>query len=457
MTSKFQYTSTTTTVSPLEYTNAGRYFYLVDKNDPHYQVKLGIWAYFFLLIFEGALRKWVFPGLSGPLLVIRDPIAVFIIFKAWQRGILLPNSFMVATLLIGIISFYTAIFFGHGNLPVAVFGARILLVHFPLMFVIGAVFSQEDVINVGKIILLIAIPMAVLITLQFYSPQSAWVNRGVGGDMEGAGFSGALGYSRPPGTFSFTTGLTQFFGLVSSYLIFFWFDAGKISRLVLLGATIALMVAIPLSISRSLFFSTLVTLLFAVLMTLVNRKYVGKTIGSLIGLLLVLMLLSQASFFQTGLEVFFTRFENASKSEGGVEGTLMDRYLGGLIKAILNGGKGITPFFGYGIGMGTNVGSMLLSGERTFLIAEDEWGRLIGEMGFFLGLSMILIRVLFSFKIAIASFAAMLQGNILPWMLLSFALLIIPQGQWAQPTSLGFSTLIGGLIIACFNTIKIER
>jgi len=36
-------------------------------------------------------------------------------------------------------------------------------------------------------------------------------------------------------------------------------------------------------------------------------------------------------------------------------------------------------------------------------------------------------------------------------MLLSFALLIIPQGQWAQPTSLGFSTLIGGLMIACFN------
>jgi hypothetical protein len=31
---------------------------------------------------------------------------------------------------------------------------------------------------------------------------------------------------------------------------------------------------------------------------------------------------------------------------------------------------------------------------------------------------------------------------------LSFGLLVIPQGQLAQPTNLGFCTIIGGLIIA---------
>jgi hypothetical protein len=36
-------------------------------------------------------------------------------------------------------------------------------------------------------------------------------------------------------------------------------------------------------------------------------------------------------------------------------------------------------------------------------------------------------------------------------MLLSFALLVFPQGQWAQPTTLGFSTLIVGMLIAAFN------
>src|ERR1700758_5072958 len=42
------------------------------------------WAYFLLLIFEGALRKWIVPQLSAPLLIVRDPIAVIIIWEAYR-------------------------------------------------------------------------------------------------------------------------------------------------------------------------------------------------------------------------------------------------------------------------------------------------------------------------------------------------------------------------------------
>lgn len=35
-----------------------------------------LWLYFWLLIFEGALRKWILPGLSSPLLLVRDPVAL---------------------------------------------------------------------------------------------------------------------------------------------------------------------------------------------------------------------------------------------------------------------------------------------------------------------------------------------------------------------------------------------
>ena len=37
------------------------------------------WLYFLLLIFEGALRKWIVPQLSAPLLLVRDPVALWII------------------------------------------------------------------------------------------------------------------------------------------------------------------------------------------------------------------------------------------------------------------------------------------------------------------------------------------------------------------------------------------
>ncbi|RYE35447.1 MAG: hypothetical protein EOP48_30295, partial [Sphingobacteriales bacterium] len=171
-----------------------------------------IYLYVFLLIFEGALRKWILPGLAAPLLIIRDPLALYIIFLCWKQKILPSNLFLAGTIWIGFISLFTALFLGHGNLFVALFGSRYLLLHFPLIFIIGQTMDRPGIIRIGKQILLIAIPVTLLTVLQFYSPQSAWVNRGVGGDMEGAGFNGgALGYFRPPGPFSFTNGNTMFY------------------------------------------------------------------------------------------------------------------------------------------------------------------------------------------------------------------------------------------------------
>lgn len=146
------------------------------------------------------------------------------------------------------------------------------------------------------------------------------------------------------------------------------------------------------------------------------------------------------------------RFTTANETEGGLKGTLGDRYLGGMLDAITNSNE--LPFFGYGIGMGTNVGSMLLTGKNQFLIAEGEWGRLIGEMGILMGLAVIALRLALSVKISLACYKRLIQGDFLPWILLSFSLLTLPQGQWSQPTSLGFSIVITGFTIASLRRKK---
>lgn len=418
-------------------------------------LKKGVWLYFLLLIFEGALRKWFLPGLATPLLVIRDPLALWLVYMTWKRGLLPSNPYLSGSVIIGIIGFYTAGLLGHGNIFVALYGARIYLLHFPLVFVIGRIFNKEDVIQMGKVILWISIPMALLTALQFYSPQSAWVNRGVGGDLEGAGFSGALGYFRPPGTFSFTTGNTSFFGLVAGFIFYFLLKPKEINRLLLIGASGALVLAIPLSISRSLFFQVIVTLLFTAYAVSRKPGYLGQLVLVSLGVVLGLAVLSQTSLFQTASEVFSTRFENANKIEGGLEGVLIDRYLGGLIGALANSSE--HPLFGYGLGMGTKVGSMLLTGGLQYLIGEGEWSRVIGELGPILGLSAIFLRLGFCTKIATGSYQNLMSGNLLPWTLLSYALLVIPQSQWSQPTTLGFSTLIGGLMIASMRDFSEVR
>ena len=425
---------------------------LMENKDEDLWLKRGVWIYFFLLIFEGALRKWLVPSLATPLLVVRDPVAIWLIYQVWRKGKLTNTFLLTAMVVITVISVITTLLFGHGNLPVAVFGARILLVHFPLMFVIGRIFKKEDVLEMGKMILMIAIPMALLIAVQFYSPQASFVNRGIGDNAEGGGFSGAMGYFRPPGTFSFTTGVTLFFSLCAPFVIYFWFNTGM-NKILLIMATAAVLASIPLSISRTLFFSIGITLVFTVIGVLRNGKYAGKVIMAGVLITLSLLILIQLPFFQTAIEVFTSRFTNASDSEGGLQGTLGNRYIGLMTTALSSSFD--QPFFGYGIGMGTNVGAMLISGRTTFLISEEEWGRVLGEMGTIMGLGVIFIRLGLSFKLFAAGFKKLADGDLLPWLLLSFGLLVIPQGQWAQPTNLGFSTLIGGLIIASFNTKKI--
>jgi hypothetical protein len=356
---------------------------------------------------------------------------------------------MAGMVLIGIVGIFTATLLGHGSIPVALYGARILLLHFPLMFVIGRIFTREDVVKMGRITLWISIPMIVLVILQFYSPQSAWVNRGVGGNMEGAGFSGTVDFFRPPGTFSFTSGNVLFFTFVASFIFYFLLNPKDINWISLIGATISLLISIPTSISRTLLFQVGIAFIFALSAVFRKPKYIKKLIPAGIGGVILLIGLSQTSFFQTAIGAFSSRFEVANEIEGGMEGVLIDRYLGGMIGAITESSE--LPFWGHGLGMGTNVGSMLLTGGTTFLISEGEWGRLIGELGILMGLASIFIRLSLCIKIALACYQKLVQGDILPWMLLSFGLLIIPQGQWAQPTSLGFSTLIGGLIIASLH------
>ncbi len=413
-------------------------------------IKIGIWLYLFLLLFEGALRKWFLPTLTGPLALIRDPLALWLLYAAYKNGLLKANIFLRSMVFVSILAIGTTFILGHGNLAVCLYGARITLLHFPLIFVIGKVFDREDVLKMGNVLLYIAMPMTLLMIVQFYSPQSAWVNRGLGGDLEGAGFSGALGYFRPPGTFSFITGLTQFYGVLSCFILYFWLKPGLVNRMVLITATICLLAAIPFSISRTLFYQTLLIVLFAVFAVARKSKYVPKLIFGAMASVVLLWAFLNTSYLETPIEAFTARFEGATRYEGGVSGTLIDRYLGGMVNAISNSSE--VPFFGHGLGMGTNAGGQLITGEKVMLIyAEDEWARLVGESGLLLGLAFIAIRLGLSVYLAVNSFRALAFGNLLPWLLLGFCLLTLPNGQWGQPTTLGFSTLIAGMTIAAFN------
>jgi hypothetical protein len=410
-------------------------------------LKKGIWLYFILLIFEGALRKWVLPGLATPLLIVRDPLAIFLIVKAIQSGYFKANLYIIVAWVLTFLSFYTTLIVGHGNLFVAVYGLRIFALHFPLIFIIARIFNRQDVIQMGRVILWIHIGMTVLVAIQFFSPQSAWVNLGVGGDETGSGFSGAAGYFRVPGTFSFTNGLIMFYSYTTAFIFYFWIDAkAQISKVLLFVATFALLAAIPLSVSRSLFFQIIITLLFTLVIASRSPKNLFRILGSIVLGIVLLYVLNTMAFFQTATFAFTERFESANKVEGGMEGVFLDRFLGGMLNALTANLD--SHFWGQGLGMGTNAGAKLMTGETTFLISEGEWGRLIGEMGIMLGFIAIILRFVLTFSMFRKAWSALKYDNFLPWLLFSFVWVVVLQGQWAQPSALGFAVLSGGLLLA---------
>ena len=439
---------------------------MTNEKDISYRYKQAIWLYIFLLIFEGALRKWFLPGLATPLLLIREPIVIGLTAIAFNRGLIkLPFVFILVCL--STISFFLTLIVGHQNLWTALYGWRIYLFHIPFIFVIAKLLDRADLLRVGRVVLYISIPMTTLIIGQFYAPQSAWINRGIGGDTDGAGFGGAMGFFRPPGTFSFTSGYVMYQLLVGVFLFYYLINnrllpkAFQIHPWVIGLMLVCYIVTIPYSISRTHLFQTIVLIAFMSVGVILHpvakiRSSFLKTIPIIVVSLLLIM---STGIMGDSSAAFEERFESANETEGGMEGVIGNRYFGSFIRGILNEDA---PFWGYGLGLGTNVGANLAGGSDgmfSFFNGEEEWPRLTSESGLLLGWCIIAIRLFLSGFIALKAYHTMRsKKDMLPSMLTAGVLITLPQGSLGIPTNLGFIVLLSGLTLASLrNTQKAKK
>ena len=405
-----------------------------------------VWLYAALLVLEGALRKWVLPSLSDPLLLARDPVVLLAYAIALVNGRFPFNRYVVTGAALMLLYGVLTTFFGHGDLFVTLFGIRANFLHFPFAFIIGRVFYADDVVRLGRWWLWGALPMTAIIVLQFYSPQSAWINLSVGG-IEGGGFSGALGRYRPPGTFSFIVGVTLYYTLATGFLVAGLTQHKRYSKTLLAMAGAAILLAIPVSISRSLILTAGLTFAVGVFTSAFRGGAVLRylRIGAII--LVAGFIVMQLPAFQEAKEAFVARWERSTGEErGGVEEAIIGRILYMFYGPFTESRE--VPVFGYGIGAGTQVGAKLLTGERGFDLGESEWFRIIGESGRILGTLFILWRVALCFKLFTHSALALVNGNGLGLIFLSTSAFNLLTGQLGQTTVNGFTVLGVGLTIA---------
>lgn len=419
-------------------------------------VKYLLWTYLALLIFEGAVRKWVLPGLSDLVLIVRDPVVILIYVFAILGRVFPVNGWTIALLALTIASVAASFIAGQTNLEVLAYGLRINYLHLPLIWVMASVLDERDVEKYGTFLLLIAIPMALLMVEQFRSPMNAPINRGVGGSEIGQIF-GANGKIRPPGFFSFITGPQLFLPLAAA---FFFYQASihrRLPWLLLLGTGIAIAVSLPVSISRTVVVATgLVGATFALTLLFSVKRGGAIVRTALIGGVVVVGL-SYLPIFREGQEVFLSRWETAAvSSDGDAVQNLTDRVFGGFFQPFRTAQRAKT--FGMGIGVGSNVGAKLLSGKVGFLLAEDEWSKIFLELGPLLGGAFILFRVVLTAYLGFVALLALLQKRqALPLLIFSAAGVAVFQYQWGPPTVLGFAVFGSGMVLAALNRAPIEE
>lgn len=399
-----------------------------------------VFLFLFFLIFEGALRKWFLPFLATPLVVVRDPIALLLVIQGVRHGFFKNNNYVWACFGLSFVSYALSFFLDETNLMVTYFGTRIFLLYVPAIFVMAKVLTPRDLYRLGKICLYISIPLTILVALQYFSPQSSIVNRGIGGDETGSGFGGTGGFYRPSGIFSFTQGYVAFQGFVITYIMLFLVDAksrikANISMLMVLVCLVFFIVSLPLSLSRTNVIQTVLIAFTAVIGSIIsgtNRVTTIKYLACTIALAAVILMLP---YMQMVVDVLLLRFSQAEDAEGDlVQGSIMGRYVSSIFRPWLSDE---TTLLGHGIGQGTRLAMKMLNVK---FFTDEEWERILYESGYILGAGYLLIRCFLCFEISILTIRQCYSNhNFTALLFLPSTIVLLVQGPWGNAVPLGFA------------------
>ena len=431
---------------------------LDDRSKVLRQIKFLLWTYLVLLIFEGSLRKWVAPQLSNPLLIIRDPIVIAIYILALRARVFASNAATVFLGAIAVFSFLASVivlstyFQWSLVFELTIYGFRCNFLHLPLIFVMAKVFDEEDAKKVGWFILAVMIPMSLIMVAQFKASPDAFINRTVG-LAETQQLTAGSGKIRPPGTFSFISGPVFYMSVAAAFLIYGALTKGVYKTWMLVASGLALLIALAISGSRGGVVSVVLVVLSIFVVLVISPKAVNQFGRVLLISVVGLFLISRLPVFKEGIGILSDRFtESAEAADTTIVRGLVRRTVAGMTEGLRNLDK--PPLLGYGLGVGTAGGARLLLGRAGFLLAEDEWTRVLFESGPILGLCFLFWRLVVACRIGYLSIRSLKQGAILPILLFSCSFFPLLNGQLGQPTTLGFAVFFSGLCLSAIEARK---
>lgn len=397
---------------------------------------------FLVVVFEGAIRKWVTPASTVPLILLRDLAALSLVFYAWKCGNLGRFGKVTAVMTIWSCMVIAWALFqvvaGQNSAVVLAIGLRFWLLYIWFAIAAAATLTEHDyriAIRVAIVSLLVMAPLAVL---QYYSPQGATINRQLDGD-EDLVFVVVAGVVRTTGTFSFTSGYATFVTLVSP-LVFALLGARKRSRMNWIFALAGFggfMIASVISGSRTAVLSAGMMLGAYLIGRLVFSKNRDKPMALIAVLMMLLMASVMVFVLSDAVTVTQQRFEDAAGGEN-----FWMRVL-----AIFVGEptvyKNIT-WLGHGLGAGSNLATSLRPGAENFGLAESEAGRILLEGGL-LGYAFIALKIAVLFVAFFKCWFLARKRNS-PYPLLMWLTLLLGVMTWPAIGQLSANALLGLLM-----------
>ena len=396
---------------------------------------------YLLVIFEGAIRKYIAPQLGQYIFFVRDPFVIYAYLLAFRFALWPRNqawcslSFFLCGF--GVVLFFLQVgVFGLDNtrLILGVYGWRSYFFYLPLAFLIGAQFRREDLLRFARLTLMLAVPMGALVLAQFASPPNAPINVGVAEDQEfqfkSVGIT--LERIRTTGTFTSPGGQAQFiagsFALLLGMLLL---PKGRPNPIFLGICAAGVLTCIGLSGSRGAVLTCGVILIFAIGLALVGKGGALKLKAVVLPLGLTVVAISlYPVLFPEGFETFMTRWNAASSSES-ASGGIGARAVRGLLDFTRLIGD--VPALGYGLGYGGNASIILgakVDGVQVGSLAEADFSRHMVDLGPIFGLCYIVLRLaLISWLFKLVFNSARRTPDPLPMMTFSFAGLALLSGQ----------------------------
>lgn len=330
--------------------------------------QLPTWAYlvglfFVLLIFDGALRKWVLPSQESVLFLLKDVVlwGGYGIYALKRNPIELPRP---------VYSTWVPVFLGayvfvvmlqafnprQPSLFVSALGLKAHLAYMPLVVLVPALIVQVTERQILRFlwayVLFVCVPIVLLSIYQFSQPPTAWINKYV---ADSANVAKVQNFARITGTFPYIGSFTPYlqFNAVlgaSTVLAGLRWNRRTISLLgiILLGGTAIVM---PMAGSRS----PVVIVVGGLAALFLIMRSRGQWLRFLAVAAIVTLVIAQSlegNLVLQGWEALAQRAEASGEAESRMLGLAM-----GPITGLEEGGV-----WGYGVGTNHQVAPRFVSG-----------------------------------------------------------------------------------------------